>query len=175
MGTGVDYLIKAAISKVIDGCMVLPQRITVPIAGGEDLVTLQYPMPLGVLKTKILSATGLKAMDHKLFQKDSSDPFVKAKVCRKSHETKVVQDSLSPTWKDETFNTFIDRVIGTSISFKVMDYDSNGSHDLIGRTEKNLEELYHGGEKTKDFVLQLEDGHGSLNCELEWFNFIEDA
>ena len=43
------------------------------------LLSLLLSIFKGVLKTNILSAKGLKAMDHKLFKKDSSDPFVKAK------------------------------------------------------------------------------------------------
>ena len=57
------------------------------------------------------------------------------------HKTEIVKDNLNPNWKP--FKIDVEKVGGMDapIVVEVLDWDSSGSNDLIGRTITSLSEL----------------------------------
>jgi len=99
-----------------------------------------------------LSGLKLPKMDFGLFSK--SDPYLQ--VYRQSgggewtlvHQTEVIKKTLEPRWKPFTLSAR-DLCNGDDrrpILFRVWDYDSVGSHDLIGEFERSLSELRQGAQ-----------------------------
>ncbi|XP_041945072.1 copine-1 isoform X1 [Alosa alosa] len=92
-----------------------------------------------------MEAKGLDKKD--LFGK--SDPFLEFFKKQDDgkwqlvHRTEVVKNNLNPSWKkfNVSLHTFCNGDLNKPIKVHCSDYDSDGSHDLIGIFETNVEDL----------------------------------
>lgn len=70
----------------------------------------------------------------------SSDPFVIIKYGETLiGETQILYKNLNPVWPD-VFTFGLNEIAGT-LSFQVVDYDSNSDNDLMGVAEVSLSEV----------------------------------
>ncbi|XP_013417379.1 copine-8 isoform X2 [Lingula anatina] len=92
---------------------------------------------------------------HKLDKKDffgKSDPFLVFYRCNEDssysvvHKTEVIKNTLDPTWRPFTVpvRSLCNGDYDRSIKVECYDWDSDGSHDIIGEFQTNIRELSHG-------------------------------
>nr|CAD1840141.1 unnamed protein product [Ananas comosus var. bracteatus] len=117
----------------------------------------------GVLSVTIISAEDLPAMD--LMGK--ADPFVALtmKKTETKYKTRVVNDSLNPTW-NQTFDFVVEDGLHDMLILEVYDHDTFRK-DYIGRCIMTLTRVVLEGEITDSFPLEGAKS-GKLNLHLKW-------
>uniref|UniRef100_A0A3Q2PL34 Extended synaptotagmin 2 n=1 Tax=Fundulus heteroclitus TaxID=8078 RepID=A0A3Q2PL34_FUNHE len=90
------------IQDIIYSYLVLPNRITIPLVGEEDLAKLRFPMPKGVLRIHFLEAQDLEGKDQFLggLIKGKSDPYGILHVSNQMFHSKTIKESLHPKWNE---------------------------------------------------------------------------
>uniref|UniRef100_A0A4W4FNW3 Extended synaptotagmin-like protein 2a n=1 Tax=Electrophorus electricus TaxID=8005 RepID=A0A4W4FNW3_ELEEL len=130
------------IEDIICSYLVLPNRITIPLVGNEEILAqLRFPVPMGVLRVHFLEAQDLIAKDTYLggLIKGKSDPYGVIKIGNQLFHSKVIKDCLNPKW-NEVFEGLV--------------YD---------QPEQNLQiELYDEDPDEDDFL----DTHGNVLCNI---------
>lgn len=117
----------------------------------------------GVLSVTIISAEDLPAMD----VMGKADPFVvlTMKKTEAKNKTRVVNDSLNPTW-NQTFDFVVEDGLHDMLILEVYDHDTFGK-DFIGRCIMTLTRALMEGEYQES--IPLEDAKsGKLNMHLKW-------
>ncbi|OAY78537.1 Synaptotagmin-5 [Ananas comosus] len=117
----------------------------------------------GVLSVTVISAEDLPAMD--LMGK--ADPFVALtmKKTETKYKTRVVNDSLNPTW-NQTFDFVVEDGLHDMLILEVYDHDTFRK-DYIGRCIMTLTRVILEGEITDSFPLEGAKS-GKLNLHLKW-------
>ncbi|XP_020103512.1 synaptotagmin-5 [Ananas comosus] len=117
----------------------------------------------GVLSVTVISAEDLPAMD--LMGK--ADPFVALtmKKTETKYKTRVVNDSLNPTW-NQTFDFVVEDGLHDMLILEVYDHDTFRK-DYIGRCIMTLTRVVLEGEITDSFPLEGAKS-GKLNLHLKW-------
>uniref|UniRef100_A0A4W4FR75 Extended synaptotagmin-like protein 2b n=1 Tax=Electrophorus electricus TaxID=8005 RepID=A0A4W4FR75_ELEEL len=139
---GLNDLSDGIIEDIICSYLVLPNRITIPLVGNEEILAqLRFPVPMGVLRVHFLEAQDLIAKDTYLggLIKGKSDPYGVIKIGNQLFHSKVIKDCLNPKW-NEVFEGLV--------------YD---------QPEQNLQiELYDEDPDEDDFL----DTHGNVLCNI---------
>ncbi|KAL1917859.1 uncharacterized protein VTP21DRAFT_3693 [Calcarisporiella thermophila] len=96
----------------------------------------------------------------------SSDPYVKAYVGGKQvYKTKYLKKTLTPHW-DETFDLQMQE--DTSLALHVLDHNTLGSDDPLGKCEINIQELVSNSDQRADIWVPLRDGaEGKVRVKVE--------
>ncbi|PKA59175.1 Synaptotagmin-5 [Apostasia shenzhenica] len=117
----------------------------------------------GVLSVTIISAEELPAMD----VMGKADPFVvlTMKKTESKNKTRVVNDSLNPTW-NQTFDFVVEDGLHDMLILEVFDHDTFGK-DFIGRCILTLTRALMEGEYSENIPLE-EAKSGKLNVHLKW-------
>ena len=121
----------------------------------------------GMAFVKVLRGRDLANMDDSTgLGLDVSDPYIKLVTANgKSTQTKVVQDSLEPTW-NETLTLNIDD-IKAPIEVQCWDSDRITSDDAMGHNTISLEGL-EPNKPTKMFIFLKEPRKGCIDVEVTW-------
>uniref|UniRef100_A0A4W4FRH8 Extended synaptotagmin-2 n=1 Tax=Electrophorus electricus TaxID=8005 RepID=A0A4W4FRH8_ELEEL len=110
------------IEDIICSYLVLPNRITIPLVGNEEILAqLRFPVPMGVLRVHFLEAQDLIAKDTYLggLIKGKSDPYGVIKIGNQLFHSKVIKDCLNPKW-NEVFEWFVlDEVTSGKLHLKM--------------------------------------------------------
>lgn len=117
----------------------------------------------GVLSVTVISAEDLPAMD----VMGKADPFVvlSMKKLETKNKTRVVNESLSPTW-DQTFDFVVEDALHDMLILEVYDHDTFGK-DYIGRCIMTLTRVIMEGEFNDTFPLEGAKS-GRLKLHLKW-------
>ncbi|XP_073100167.1 synaptotagmin-5 isoform X2 [Elaeis guineensis] len=117
----------------------------------------------GVLSVTVISAEDLPAMD----VMGKADPFVvlRMKKLETKNKTRVVNESLNPTW-NQTFDFVVEDGLHDLLILEVYDHDTFGK-DYIGRCIMTLTRVIMEGEFTDSFPLEGAKS-GRLNLHLKW-------
>ncbi|KAM0933896.1 putative C2 domain, synaptotagmin-like mitochondrial-lipid-binding domain, C2 domain superfamily [Dioscorea sansibarensis] len=117
----------------------------------------------GVLSVTVISAQDLPSMD----VLGKADPYVvlSMKKTETKNKTRVVNDSLNPTW-NQTFDFVVEDGLHDMLILEVWDHDTFGKN-FIGKCIMTLTRVILEGEFTDSFIL---DGakSGKLNLHLKW-------
>uniref|UniRef100_A0A3Q2PN06 Extended synaptotagmin 2 n=1 Tax=Fundulus heteroclitus TaxID=8078 RepID=A0A3Q2PN06_FUNHE len=99
---GLNGFSNNVIQDIIYSYLVLPNRITIPLVGEEDLAKLRFPMPKGVLRIHFLEAQDLEGKDQFLggLIKGKSDPYGILHVSNQMFHSKTIKESLHPKWNE---------------------------------------------------------------------------
>lgn len=79
-----------------------------------------------------------------LASKDSnglSDPFVKVRLGKQKHTTKIIYKTLNPKYEGETFNFDITTLEKAPLMIECWDYDKMSSNDFMGQFELNVADI----------------------------------
>ena len=164
---GLKSSLRRITDDVIASFVVLPNRIAIPLAAGVDGSDLQYPIPEGVLRVKVVEAKNLIAKDIGLLKKGKSDPYAIVRVGAQSFRTKVVKNDLDPEW-NETFEAFIDNCEGQQIEAVIYDEDTSSKDSKIGTIDTDIKSTVETG--SRDLWLPLEGvKQGRIHLQLLWF------
>ncbi|XP_033110613.1 copine-8-like [Anneissia japonica] len=119
--------------------------------GGEIIISAEE-----VSECKDLATFTMRG--HKLDKKDflgKSDPYLVFYRCNEDnsytivHKTEVIKNTLDPTWRP--FSLMVRKICNgdydRSIKIECYDYDSDGSHDLIGEFTTNMRQLSEGSKR----------------------------
>lgn len=170
---GLKSSLRRITDDVIASFVVLPNRIAVPLAAGVDASDLQYPIPEGVLRVKVVEARNLTAKDIGLVKKGKSDPYTIIRVGAQSFRTKVISNNLNPEW-NETFEAFVDNCEGQQLIAMIYDEDTTSKDSKIGTLDTNIASTVETG--YRDLWLPLEGvKQGRLHLELNWFPLSANA
>ncbi|XP_042426641.1 synaptotagmin-5-like isoform X2 [Zingiber officinale] len=117
----------------------------------------------GVLSVTIISGEDLPAMD----VMGKADPFVviRMKKSETKNKTRVVNDSLNPTW-NQTFDIVVEDGLHDMLILEVWDHDTFGK-DYMGRCIMTLTRVILEGEVRDSFPLEGAKS-GKLNVYLKW-------
>ncbi|KAK8940118.1 Synaptotagmin-5 [Platanthera guangdongensis] len=117
----------------------------------------------GVLSVTVISAEDLPVMD----VMGKSDPFVvlTLKKTEAKNKTRVVNDSLNPTW-NQTFDFVVEDGLHDMLILEVYDHDTFGK-DFMGRCIMTLTRALMEGEYQDSPALEKAKS-GKLNVHLKW-------
>uniref|UniRef100_A0A3B3W1G5 Extended synaptotagmin 2 n=1 Tax=Poecilia latipinna TaxID=48699 RepID=A0A3B3W1G5_9TELE len=121
------------IQDIINSYLVLPNRITIPLVGVEDLAKLRFPMPKGVLRIHFLEAQDLEGKDQFLggLIKGKSDPYGILHVSSQMFQSKTIKESLHPKW-NEVYEALVYEPSGQHLEIELFDEDPD-KDDFLGR------------------------------------------
>jgi len=177
---GLRGAVRDAIGSTIGDICVIPRRIAVDLDEDDevDLIDLQYPEPVGLLRFTLWSASNLVAADFGFFRAASSDPYVVAKLGIKTWTSPVITKNLNPVWGDENGITtdFLVHDDYQTFSIKVYDQDFGTSDDLIGVLEPLALHTLVEDSSQKPQTLDLlksngEPGGGSITISAVFLQF----
>lgn len=164
---GLKSSLRRITDDVIASFVVLPNRIAIPLAPGVDASDLQYPIPEGVLRVKVVEAKNLLAKDFGLVKKGKSDPYAIIRVGAQSFRTKVVENDLNPEW-NETFEAFVDNSEGQELEAVIYDEDTSSKDSKIGTIDTDIASTVETG--YRDLWLPLEGvKQGRVHFQMVWF------
>ncbi|KAJ3594656.1 hypothetical protein NHX12_003963 [Muraenolepis orangiensis] len=95
-------LCDSIIQDIIYSYLVLPNRLTIPLVGEEQLAQLRFPIPQGVLRVHFLEAQDLVGKDKFLggLIKGKSDPYGIIQLGTQTFRSKVVPETVHPKWNE---------------------------------------------------------------------------
>eukprot|EP00897_Mesotaenium_endlicherianum_P006966 jgi/Mesen1/6298/ME000325S05444 len=173
---GLAGMIDEMVQGALTDTMVWPERIVVPIIEGYDTSGLEMRLQ-GCVSVTVVGARGLRNVD--IIGK--SDPYVTLwtrnlfKV-----KTRVIKDSLHPTW-NETFKLDVDDPLTTKLILKVQDQDIM-KNELLGvvayplsrlTPEQEVEETLplHMGLKEASSNGSDQTKHGTLTIRMKYHKY----
>uniref|UniRef100_A0A8C9R249 Extended synaptotagmin 2 n=1 Tax=Scleropages formosus TaxID=113540 RepID=A0A8C9R249_SCLFO len=168
---GLDSLCDGLIQDIIYSCLVLPNRITIPLVEQKDLEQLRFPMPLGVLRIHFVEAQDLEGKDTYLggLIKGKSDPYGVIQVGNQLFQSKTINDNLNPKW-NEVYEVLVYDCKGQQLDIELYDEDPD-KDDFLGSLSINMEELQKMQKVDGWFVLE-EAVTGKLHLRLEWLSLL---
>eukprot|EP00927_Polykrikos_kofoidii_P012307 TRINITY_DN15301_c0_g2_i1.p1 TRINITY_DN15301_c0_g2~~TRINITY_DN15301_c0_g2_i1.p1 ORF type:complete len:843 (+),score=133.46 TRINITY_DN15301_c0_g2_i1:302-2530(+) len=136
---GIDSRVQSAVESALGDVLVYPNCIDVPFGELRDLgideITFRQPHPTGVLRVRVISASGLQAGDVSFLGCRSSDPYVWIAMEPSSTNTwrsSTVTQNLSPRWTSADVHDFLVFDREQILRISVYDEDNVGADDLIG-------------------------------------------
>jgi len=133
----VESLIAREVGKALSGIICLPHRIGVQVDPEIDIFRMSFPRPEGLLKLKVIGATGLRTDDFHLRslwdKKRTCDPYVFMQFGAHSQQTEPIMRSTGDAEWDETFYFLVDEIFDQLFDFEVFDYDIIGGDDPLAR------------------------------------------
>ncbi len=98
---GLEQSVQRAIDDCIASMVVLPNRISFPIAANLDMADLNSPPPIGILWIRPVRAVNIRAADRNLLSANSSDPYVVFMLGKQRYRSKTISTTLNPAWEKE--------------------------------------------------------------------------
>ncbi|EDO46351.1 predicted protein [Nematostella vectensis] len=170
---GLNSTLRRIVDDTIASFVVLPNRVAIPLAEGVDASDLQYPIPQGVLRVKVVEARDLVAKDFGVVKKGKSDPYAILEIGAQKFRTKVKKNDLNPTW-NETFEAFVDNSEGQDIDMFLWDEDKAGKDSKLGFLSTQIASAVEQGQR--DVWLPLQGAKtGRAHLHLSWFPLSDQA
>jgi len=132
--------IRGAVDSAVANICVLPRRIAIDLdeEDSTDVVDLQYPEPIGILRLTLFSASNLMGADTHFFGDATSDPYVVASLGIATWTSPTINKNLNPVWgggKGIAADLPVHDV-KQAISLTVFDDDLCTADDLIGSSAR---------------------------------------
>uniref|UniRef100_A0A8C5I3U2 Extended synaptotagmin-2-A-like n=1 Tax=Gouania willdenowi TaxID=441366 RepID=A0A8C5I3U2_GOUWI len=147
------------IQDIIYSYLVLPNRITIPLVGEEQLARLRFPVPKAVLRIHFIEAQDLLGKDKFLggLIKGRSDPYGVIQVGTQLFQSKVILETLNPKWNE---------VYEVSYSLNVSWFDMDDVSS--GKLHLKLEwlSLHHTPAMLDEVLLGVKAHRGKANDRL---------
>lgn len=138
--TTLEPMVKGAIDRAIAKALVMPNVISVPIGSeekGVDRSLLRHPRPLGIVRVRAKSATGLPDGHLHLFSKQNIDAYVRVRVADDEWHSSVAEGS-SPAWMASDHHCFWYYDMRQTIHIEVMDKGRFNPQHTIGQAKPLL-------------------------------------
>ncbi|XP_056335810.1 extended synaptotagmin-2-A isoform X2 [Danio aesculapii] len=166
---GVNALCDNVIQDIINGCLVHPNKITVPLADDALIAKLRFPMPRGILRIHFLEAQDLLSKDTYMggLIKGKSDPYGVIKVNNQLFRSKIIKDSLCPKW-NEVYEAFVYDGQGQDVFIELFDEDTDHD-DFLGSLTMNIDEIQRQQKVDEWFDLDCVP-NGKLHVKAEWLS-----
>lgn len=175
--TTLEPMVRGAIDRAIAKALVMPNVISVPIGSeekGVDRSLLRHPRPLGIVRVRAKSATGLPDGHLHLFSKQNIDAYVRVRVADDEWHSSMAEGS-SPVWTAADHHCFWYYDIRQTIHIEVMDKGRFNPQHTIGQAKPLLvkDAVENSGAAIELFapVQGLDEigdeSCGSVDCEFE--------
>jgi len=162
----ISTLIRRIIMEQLARFVVLPNRISIPLATDIPLKVFKCPEPRGILRVTVVEASNLMAKDLSLFGAASSDPYCCLSIGARQYKTVVVKKSLDPVW-DETWESIVEVVKGQNLNLELWDFNVGTSDDFLGRATIPMGVLV--GRGSSDMWVSLEEAtSGRVRLKTQW-------
>lgn len=163
---GLKSTLRRIVNDTIASFVVLPNRIAIPLAEGVDGSDLQYPIPEGILRVKLVEARDLVAKDFGIGKRGKSDPYAILEVGAQKFQSKIIQNNLDPVW-NESYEAYVDNRQGQQIEMTIWDEDTSSKDTQIGYLETSITSAVEQGQH--DIWLPLEGvKSGRVHLQLSW-------
>ncbi|XP_059914703.1 extended synaptotagmin-2 isoform X2 [Gadus macrocephalus] len=166
---GINGLCDSIIQDIIYGYLVLPNRLTIPLVGDDQLAQLRFPLPQAVLRIHLLEARDLVGKDKFLggLIKGKSDPYCVVRMGNEQFQSKVVHETVHPKW-NEVYEVLVYDQTVKQLEIEVFDEDTD-KDDFLGRLMIDMAELEK--EKKVEEWFDLEEvATGQLHLKLEYLS-----
>uniref|UniRef100_H3C487 Extended synaptotagmin 1 n=1 Tax=Tetraodon nigroviridis TaxID=99883 RepID=H3C487_TETNG len=168
---GLNVMSDSMIMDAIASCLVLPNRLVVPLVQGLHVAQLRSPLPRGVVRIYLLEAQNLAAKDNyvKGVMAGLSDPYAIMRVGPQHFTSKHVDNTNSPKW-NETYEVIVHEVPGQELEVEVYDKDPD-QDDFLGRTTLDLGTVKKSIVVDEWFTLKDTES-GRVHFRLEWLSLL---
>ncbi|XP_048866680.1 extended synaptotagmin-2-like isoform X2 [Brienomyrus brachyistius] len=168
---GINGLCDGLIQDIIYSNLVLPNRITIPLVGKDELQRLRFPMPKGVLRIHFVEAQDLEGKDTYLggLIKGKSDPYGVIRIGNQVFQSKTIKENLNPKW-NEIFEILVYDQSGQNIDIELYDEDPD-KDDFLGSLMIDIDEVQKEQKVDEWFTLE-EVITGKLHLKLEWLSLL---
>ncbi|CAL4067465.1 unnamed protein product, partial [Meganyctiphanes norvegica] len=164
---GLSSILSSIINNQIKNRLVLPNSLAFKFSHDIDVISLKYPMPIGIIRIHVKGAKKIKKSD--LF--GSSDPFCCIHLGSQMFKTKTIIKNLNPIWNYSCeFYAMVSR--GQEVEFEVWDFDVT-NHDFLGRASIDVSEILQNGSLDKQIPLFDGKGkklEGEIHIEALWLS-----
>ena len=171
---GLTKIIRNVIVEKIDSIMVMPNRISLPLArkNGESKSLsnkdIKCPFPSGVLKVQVHMAAELERKDFgKMIGKGKSDPYAIISVGSQKLKSNVINDTDCPKWDNLTANFLVE--VGQDLLIEFFDEDPDGD-DQLGQLVIPIDPVARKGNVDKLWVDLDNAKSGQALISLMWTN-----
>uniref|UniRef100_A0A8C7Z0D1 Extended synaptotagmin-like protein 2a n=1 Tax=Oryzias sinensis TaxID=183150 RepID=A0A8C7Z0D1_9TELE len=158
---GLNGLCDGIIQDIIQGYLVMPNQIKIPLVGEAELSRIRFPTPKAVLRIHFIEAQELMSKDRLLggLIKGKSDPYGVIQVGTELFQSKIINESLNPKW-NEVYEALIYDNMSNEVKFELFDKDNNQDDSL-------------GGPPPSQWF-PLDDARtGKLHLKLEWLSLLQ--
>jgi hypothetical protein len=193
----IKRILVQALSSIICGSACLPNRFAVALAPDLDVFHLRHPRPQGVLRVRIIEASGLRGASSKSFRNvilrredpevasnaNTAEPFVEVMLGANTRTTSSKSGLDSVSWENEAvFDFIVSDVASQQLCIKVRDADSGfmsrKTTDHLGSGAIDVSELVDGEPLARHDIklygtglLQRLVHHGTVALQVQWRTF----
>ena len=129
---GLSNIIRNVVVEQIGNFIVLPNKITVPLAAGVGQEELKCPSPSGVLRVRLLKAEKLVKKDVGVLGMGKSDPYATLSVGSRRVKSDRIDNTVNPEWSDFVGDFPIEVVRGQELLLELFDHDGNKEDEPLG-------------------------------------------
>jgi Ca2+-dependent lipid-binding protein len=171
---GLSNIIRNVVIEQISNFVVLPNKITVPLATGVGQEELKCPSPSGVLRVRLLKAEKLVKKDIGVLGMGKSDPYATLTVGSRKHTSERIDNTVNPEWNNFVADFPIEVVRGQELLIELFDHDDNREDEPLGRATVATGLVADKGQ-ISDMWVDLEDvKSGRALLSLSWLQVTSD-
>jgi Ca2+-dependent lipid-binding protein len=168
----INQLLADAILDQVADFVVIPNKISMPFDSHIERRTLRFFRPLGVLRLELFGGRKLRR-DFSLLGMAKNDSYANVVVQGQSYRTKTVKNRVNPKW-DFAIEVPIYFVRGQQVIIEVMDKDTMGKDDYLGRVALPLAHIESEGQM--EAWVDLKDTEtGAVHFKAAWLALCEEA
>ncbi|KAG8585763.1 hypothetical protein GDO81_005144 [Engystomops pustulosus] len=171
---GLNAISDTMIMDIISNFLVLPNRLTIPLASDLHTAELRSPLPRGIVRIHLLEARNLSPKDFQMggLLSGKSDPYAILRVGTQVFTSRVINENLNPVWK-EMYEVIVHEVPGQELEVELFDKDPD-KDDFLGRMKLDLGEVKKAQILDKWFQL-ANTKSGKLHLRLEWLKLLPNT
>ncbi|XP_069826157.1 extended synaptotagmin-1 [Dendropsophus ebraccatus] len=171
---GLNVMSDTMVMDIISGFLVLPNRLTIPLAGDLHTAELRSPLPRGIVRIHLIEARNLAPKDFQMggLLSGKSDPYAILRVGTQVFTSRVINENLNPVWK-EMYEVIVHEVPGQELEVELFDKDPD-KDDFLGRMKLDLGEVKKAQVLDKWYQLNNTKS-GKLHLRLEWLTLQPNA
>jgi len=129
---GLSNIIRNVVVEQIGNFIVLPNKITVPLATGVSQQELKCPSPSGVLRVRLFKAEKLAKKDIGILGMGKSDPYATLSVGSRRVKSDRIDNTVNPEWSNFVGDFPIEVVRGQELLLELFDHDDNSEDEPLG-------------------------------------------
>ncbi|XP_075708253.1 extended synaptotagmin-1 [Rhinoderma darwinii] len=171
---GLNAISDTMIMDIISGFLVLPNRLTIPLASDLHTAELRSPLPRGIVRIHLIEARNLSPKDFQMggLLSGKSDPYAILRVGTQVFTSRVINENLNPVWK-EMYEVIVHEVPGQELEVELFDKDPD-QDDFLGRMKLDLGEVKKAQILDKWYQLNNTKS-GKIHLRLEWLTLLPNT
>lgn len=164
--------LQEVIGSVLNEQVVAPNRLGFTLSPDGDIFNIKCPPSKGMLKVKVVGATGLKGADFSWTGAAKSDPYVVLRFASDVYESPVKSGTVNPEW-DWDVTLLVGDIDHQKCNITIMDEDALTGGDFLGKLSVPVRTMVQWSCRgKKDVQLRDQEGtagqSGSVRLVTEW-------